>query len=476
MGNRKRFLEIPLLLAFDCLSLVCSLILAFLVRQAVLPEIYPLPLPEITDRNIRHLLWIFLVWLFFFFHEGLYDKRFSFWDEIKTVWKAVFLSTVAVFVIISIGKLSDYVSRTHIILTGLFALTITPFVRIRMQAVMRRAGIFTRRVLIIGAGPLGRLCLSALRRESNYGFDVIGFVDDNPVLGRKIDDIRVHRKLDRVDRYIRRCRISAVLIAMPELDQERQEEMINRMQFLVKRVLFVPDLRSVPAIGAEVHHFFHDRIFSLEIRNNLKIPYNLFIKRLFDVSVSLMLAAILAVPMAILCLVIRAGSSGCPIFPHRRNGMGGSPFHIYKFRTMYRDADKRLLELLERDENARREWETYRKLKNDPRITPVGRFLRQTSLDELPQLFNVILGEMSLVGPRPVTQEEITLHYREMKDICFSVLPGITGLWQVSGRNELDYPYRIMLDAWYVRNWSLWLDIVIILKTVRVVIKGEGAY
>jgi undecaprenyl-phosphate galactose phosphotransferase len=142
---------------------------------------------------------------------------------------------------------------------------------------------------------------------------------------------------------------------------------------------------------------------------------------------------------------------------------------------MYHDADARLKDILSTSHKAREEWEKFRKLTDDPRITPLGRFLRSTSLDELPQIINVLRGEMSLVGPRPVTAEEIEKYYRDRAELCFSVLPGITGLWQVSGRSNASYDYRISLDSWYVRNWNLWLDVVILLKTVYVVVKKEGA-
>jgi undecaprenyl-phosphate galactose phosphotransferase len=142
---------------------------------------------------------------------------------------------------------------------------------------------------------------------------------------------------------------------------------------------------------------------------------------------------------------------------------------------MYIDAEERLQSLLVNDEQASKEWEKRWKLEQDPRITKIGKLLRQSSLDELPQIFNVLKGEMSLVGPRPVTQEEIDKYYKEQSRLYFGVPPGITGLWQVSGRSNTTYDHRIALDSWYVRNWNLWLDIVILFKTVKVVLKMEGA-
>jgi undecaprenyl-phosphate galactose phosphotransferase len=142
---------------------------------------------------------------------------------------------------------------------------------------------------------------------------------------------------------------------------------------------------------------------------------------------------------------------------------------------MFKDADEKLEELINGNEDIRREWEKSWKIREDPRITRIGKFLRKTSLDELPQLINVLRGEMSIVGPRPVIREEIDRYYKDAADLCFSVPPGITGLWQVSGRSNTGYDYRIALDSWYVRNWNLWLDVVILLKTLRVVLKREGA-
>lgn len=151
------------------------------------------------------------------------------------------------------------------------------------------------------------------------------------------------------------------------------------------------------------------------------------------------------------------------------------PFKCYKFRTMFNDAETRLNNLLQSNVAAKDEWHNHWKLENDPRVTRIGKFLRETSLDELPQIFNVLKGEMSLVGPRPVTKEEIENYYKDQAALCFCVPPGITGLWQVSGRSRVSYDQRIALDSWYVRNWNLWLDIVILFKTVKVVLKREGA-
>jgi undecaprenyl-phosphate galactose phosphotransferase len=179
--------------------------------------------------------------------------------------------------------------------------------------------------------------------------------------------------------------------------------------------------------------------------------------------------------MLIIVLLIKINSRGPAIFSQERVGKNDRSFRCYKFRTMFTDAEERFNTFLGNNPDAQNEWKNYWKLRIDPRITKIGSFLRRTSLDELPQILNVLKGDMSLVGPRPVTKREIDEYYKEHAKLCFGVPPGITGLWQVSGRSNTSYDYRIALDSWYVRNWNLWLDIVILLKTVKVVINREGA-
>jgi undecaprenyl-phosphate galactose phosphotransferase len=176
----------------------------------------------------------------------------------------------------------------------------------------------------------------------------------------------------------------------------------------------------------------------------------------------------------LIALLIRR-DGGPALFAHPRIGKRGKVFKCYKFRTMVIDAEKRLEDLLQKRPELRQEWTIERKLRQDPRINQLGRILRTTSLDELPQLINVIKGEMSLVGPRPVVRGELS-RYSDQVGYYLMVRPGMTGLWQVSGRNDLDYETRVYLDIWYVKNWSLWYDLIILIKTIKVVFKARGAY
>ncbi len=475
MNRRKKHFEIALLSVIDLVAILLVLGIAFLIRAVFLPAISPNPWQETNTEHLRSSAWIVLVWMLFFYHEGLYTKRFSFWDEVKMLWKVSFFSTVGAFVVVSMAQLSHLVPRTLIVLTGLVSLALVPLVRIQTRRFLKRYGLFKRRVVIVGAGELGRLCLRALRRESNFGYDVVGFIDDDPHASRVIDGVKVHKGIDKTERYIRPGRISDVFIAIPEIDKTRVQELINRIQFRVERILLVPDLQSVPMLGTEIHHYFHDRIFSIEIKNNLEKTSNIIIKRIFDELTSLIVLLFLLMPMTIISLAIMIESPGSPIYRQTRIGRNGRSFKIFKFRTMYENSEDRLRDFLRNDKKARENWEQFWKLRNDPRVTKIGAFLRRTSLDELPQLINVLLGQMSLVGPRPYLPEEVESLPKD-KLVFLRVPPGITGLWQVNGRSDTVFKYRLAIDAWYVRNWTLWLDIVILVKTVKVVAMREGAY
>lgn len=199
-------------------------------------------------------------------------------------------------------------------------------------------------------------------------------------------------------------------------------------------------------------------------------------KRLLDIFFSLTLL-ILGFPL-LLCIVfaIRLTSPGHVVYAQERVGRGGKTFKCYKFRTMFADSDRKLKTLLESDPLLRAEWDKYYKLKNDPRITPIGAFLRKTSLDELPQFWNVLKGDLSVVGPRPVVRGEMTKYFGNKAAKIFSIRPGLTGLWQISGRSDLSYMARIKLDEHYVDNHSFLLDLQIIMKTVPAMFSSRGAY
>jgi len=267
--------------------------------------------------------------------------------------------------------------------------------------------------------------------------------------------------------------IRTAIVAMPGVPGERLIPMIERYADSFQRILVIPDLFGLSAAEADVRDL--QGSLALEIRKNLLYRRNRIAKRIIDLCL-LLAAAVLVLPVVALVGLAILAESGRPIFfGHQRVGRHGRPFTAWKFRTMVQEADRVLRVALAGGPALDREWESAQKLKRDPRLTRVGGILRRLSLDELPQLWNVLRGEMSLVGPRPIVAEEVP-RYGERISQYYQVLPGLTGLWQVSGRSDLRYEDRVWLDMHYVRNWSVWLDIVILVRTVWVVIAGVGAY
>jgi len=475
LNKTSRILEIVTLFCVDIFMFYFSFNLAVSARMKILPSIYSgFPIKP----SIRYsLLWIIIsIYLLFIFNEGLYNRQFGFWEEIYASWKALTLATIAIFAFASIGKMSEYLSRPVLILMWLISLIIIPIVRINERKILRKIGLFKKRVIIFGTGEKAIKIAQAMKNDSNYGYEIMGFLDDVGDLQRLIDGRKVRIGIDRAERYVSACNIRVIVLAFQDSENELIRHYVNRFQHKVEKIIIVPEISDYVFFGTEIRHFVNNQMIALEVKNNLESPLNSFIKISFDYLLAFIMIVLFFFPILAIALAIRIESKGPILFWQYRVGEKGKIFKCFKFRTMYLDAEDRLERILSEDLIAREEWEKFRKIKNDPRITRVGKFLRKTSLDELPQLINVFKGEMSLIGPRPVVQEEIDKYYKDAAKLYFSVLPGITGLWQVSGRSDTNYEYRVALDAWYVRNWHPWIDIVILLKTIKVVISGKGAY
>ena len=230
----------------------------------------------------------------------------------------------------------------------------------------------------------------------------------------------------------------------------------------------------MPLDSTDMSFIFSHEVMIFRVQHNLAKVSSRTLKRIFDLVGSI--AIIITISPLLLYIYNKVKKDGGPaIYGHERIGKGGKSFKCLKFRSMVTNSKEVLEDLLSKDIQAKQEWEATFKLKNDPRITKIGHFLRRTSLDELPQLFNVLKGEMSLVGPRPIITAELERYNDEVAYYLLSK-PGMTGLWQVSGRSDVDYETRVYLDTWYVKNWSMWNDIAILFKTIGVVLKKDGAY
>ncbi len=414
-------------------------------------------------------------------YEGQFTKRMPFWDEVRELIKAITVAVVVIFAVTSLGKFTYKISRLTFILLYMCSIVVFPFMRLMGKKMLYRMNIWRENLIIIGAGRAGKEIARGIDSESHMGYNIIGFLDDDPdKIGRTIEinnkELKVFGKVKNFRKFLSLMDVPTVIIAIPSLIVEELTKLTEDVQKYTRRVLLVPDLKGIALVNTELENLSGQQLFMLKINNNLKSDFNKFVKKCFDVVFSILLLPFLFVMVVIFGILIRADSRGTVFLMQDRIGKGGKLFKCIKFRTMFSNADEILDNYLEKNEEVRAEWSRYKKLRDyDPRVTRVGRFLRRTSLDELPQIFNVLAGDMSFVGPRPYLPEEEE-EIRGYSDLILVASPGITGLWQVSGRNILDFDERVRLAVWYVLNWSLWLDIVILFKTIRVVLNKEGAY
>ncbi|MDR0408782.1 MAG: exopolysaccharide biosynthesis polyprenyl glycosylphosphotransferase, partial [Spirochaetaceae bacterium] len=305
------------------------------------------------------------------------------------------------------------------------------------------------------------------------GYVPVLILDDDTETGQDYRDIPIIHDTSIGPQIVKRFNIKVAVIAMSKLKRKELVQLLNYSASAFRYNVMIPDFFGMTSIWMSARDF--DGILGLVATQRLKMRWNLVIKRGMDV-VAVSVGGLALLPfMLLIALAIRISSPGKAIYAQTRIGQNGRRFKTYKFRTMTADAAERLKRLLETDEAARLEWEAARKLKNDPRVTKLGAFLRKTSLDELPQLINVLKGDMSLVGPRPIVDDEIAKYGDDFQRI-FSVKPGITGLWQVSGRSDTNYKDRVSFDTYYLQNWSIWLDMWILYRTVWVVLGHKGAY
>ncbi len=468
-----------ILLCADIFSLILSFLFAALCRIYVSSIFHSLP-PyswSLAFYTLKNFWWLFISIPLAFCYQRVYDRRLPFWDETKEVIKALILAFFIIYALIAMKKVGTQISRLTIGFTLLTSIILIPSIRYLVKTSLFKMTLFRRKALILGTGPGAADLIRAIKKETYLGYEIVGLLDDNPTThGQYIENKKIYGSIKEINKFVKFLEIDSIFIAVPSFSSSQLSNLFASVQGLVKEVCIVPEFRNFGMLNAEASTLFSEKLFLIKVQNNLKSSINCFIKRSFDIIVSITILPILLPLLGVISLLILLDSPGFPIFIHERIGKNGRKIRVYKFRTMHKNSQEILRRHLEKDPLAKQEWETYFKLKNDPRITRIGKFLRRTSLDELPQIFNVLKGEMSFVGPRPVTEEELKKYYGEFSSFYYMVSPGITGLWQVSGRNEVAYEDRVKMDVWYVLNWSLWLDIILLIRTISVVLKREGSY
>ncbi|MCF7992560.1 MAG: undecaprenyl-phosphate galactose phosphotransferase WbaP [Thiohalocapsa sp.] len=435
----------------------------------------------VAEQRIAVALILLLIAQVWFWALGHYTRRRPFWDELAEIFKVIVGLALIDAAVLYLLKLPF--SRAWFLGTWLLTVPLIPMLRTGTKRLLLHFRVWQRPTIVLGDGDNAADAVAAIRSEPLMGIDVIGVarVTSAPAQERPEQHIMVGPARVPVMPLSSALQLLSESPEKPSLvvalDRElvaSEVKLIRKLQRMCGEVSVVPPLRGLPLYGAKVNHFFRHDLFFLSLRNQLSRHGARLVKRTFDIVGSVVLI-LLCAPFLIYCAVGIALGGGPVLFAQTRIGQNGKPFHCYKFRTMVRDAEQVLARLLESSSRARAEWHTDQKLRNDPRVTPIGRFLRAYSLDELPQLWNVLTGEMSLVGPRPIVDSELS-RYGDFVDEYLAIRPGMTGLWQISGRNDSGYEQRVFLDSWYVKNWSLWYDLVILMKTFSVVLKREGAY
>ncbi|AWR86212.1 undecaprenyl-phosphate galactose phosphotransferase WbaP [Meiothermus taiwanensis] len=386
-------------------------------------------------------------------------------------------STSLVFVVLGAATFmykagADYSRGAFVFAWGL-ALVLVPLGRALVRELFARKPWWGAAVLVLGAGKTGEEVVRALQKQPGLGLKPIALLDDDPAKqGREIGGVPVLGGLERAWEFAQ-MGVQHAIIAMPGVPRDRLLQLLEAHGGTFPHLILIPDLFGFSSLWLTTRDL--GGVLGLELRQRLLLPGPRLVKRVIDIALVIAFALPVALLLAIIGLLIRLDSPGSVFYGQWRVGLSGNRFRAWKFRSMVRDADRLLAEYLQRHPELKAEWEHDQKLKNDPRVTRVGRFLRKTSLDELPQLWNVLKGEMSLVGPRPIVDEEIK-RYGSHFSLYAKVRPGLTGLWQVSGRNDTTYAERVAMDVYYVRNWSPWLDLYILARTVWVVLFGKGAY
>jgi Undecaprenyl-phosphate galactose phosphotransferase WbaP len=356
---------------------------------------------------------------------------------------------------------------------GVAAVALAPVYRALARMAFGRARWWGVRVIVVGSGGLAARTFAEIERRPQRGLRPIGFVDDQPLETAATDPNLALGTLDMLGDVAVRAGVNRAVIASLAFDSEEVAALISHTTRGIDHWLVLPVFEGCPSLWTTATEVAGRP--ALAISNKLNAKGAQALKRLFDLSVTATLG-LAALPLFVLLyLLVRLGSPGPVFYSQERIGRHGRRFRAWKFRSMLANADSVLAQHLADNPELSAEWKATHKLKRDPRVTWIGQWLRKSSLDELPQVWNVLCGEMSLVGPRPIVEAEIDKYADHYEDYV-RVLPGITGLWQISGRNNTTYDERVGYDAYYVRNWSLWFDLYILATTVKVVLLRDGAY
>ena len=461
-----------LMIAVDYIFVICGIVSAYNLR--LLLPFSKSALVLNIDYWYAYII-IPLVFIIVLFLNHGYKIDTAYWEKVKIIFRSITIGIVLSIVLMYGGHILNNVSRLFVILSYMFILLYIILFRYILARTLIKLNVLAIPVLLVGAGKTAELIDIHFSNMPLAMYKIVGFVDDNPKSSVLANKYKCLGRFSDAEVVIKKYNIPNVLVCAPGLESRKLVTLINKLQILVEKVIFVPELFGIPAANIQARGLMNEQTLILEVKNNLAQRRNRLFKRIFDITVTVIGGILILPVIAIVAILIYLDSPGPIVFGHKRVGQGGKEFSCYKFRSMVPNAQAALEIYLKENPEAREEWERDFKLKDDPRVTKIGKFLRKTSLDELPQLWNVLIGDMSLVGPRPIVRAEVEKYGEYINDF-YLVPPGITGVWQVSGRSDTTYEERVLMDSWYVHNWSVWIDIVYLVKTVLAVLKAKGAY
>lgn len=424
----------------DILFLIVIFYLSEYMRASISLSI----LPTFDKINLQKFSFVIFIIIWLMYLEKIYTLHYDFWQETKHIFRAFFLAYLFVFALLTLLKTSLDYSRTFITLYFLLSFTCIPIMKRFVKKQIYKLTYFRKKILIVGS-----------KKQANIFKEEI---QKNWYLGLEYD----------VYNY------DTVIIASKGLSKDKINKKITKYLANNSSVYIVPYVTQINFASSNIMEYSNIRFNTIQIENKLLLKRNILLKRLFDYLFTLMILPIFTLLHILISLVIKFDSKGSIFFKQHRLGQNDNDFLCFKYRTMREDSDVLLTKYLQENPLEIEYYEKYHKYMNDPRITKVGKFLRSTSLDELPQVINVLKGEMSLIGPRPYMLKE-SYKIGDIQEFILKVKPGITGLWQVSGRNNLTFKQRNKLEVWYIKNWSLWDDFVILIKTLKVVLTKLGA-
>jgi Undecaprenyl-phosphate galactose phosphotransferase WbaP len=395
-------------------------------------------------------------------------------EEFRKILHAVTLSYLLIIVSTFFIKVGVHYSRIAFLMAWVISMALVPMGRRAMRSYGAKQTWWGVPTIVFGGNEAGDAMLRVLSEQPELGLRPIAFLHQHAPATRleAATGLFMGDFSNAVELAAKNKGCYAIL-ALPELRAQELEEVLNDYSHHFHHVLVLPDVAGMSSLWVSAKDL--GGILGLEVKQRLSQTVPRLIKRSFDLAVTSLVALSLLPLLCVLYLGVRLSSPGPVFYGQRRIGRGHTQFTAWKFRSMVTNADEVLEDHLERDPELRAEWGRDRKLKRDPRVTRIGRIMRKTSLDELPQLWNVLCGQMSLVGPRPIVMAEVDRYGRRYQHYR-RVTPGITGLWQISGRNNTTYERRTEIDEYYVRNWSAAMDLYILYRTVKTVLFTEGAY